>query len=87
MDITLELDTRYNERQKEKGSNQEKKPPVTGSNFFRPPQDSSSKKPHYKKRKKGKNFQVLKDKPHAALLNKENKLIHSEKQRRIKEGL
>ncbi|MBW0505129.1 hypothetical protein O181_044844 [Austropuccinia psidii MF-1] len=29
MDITLELDTRYHERQKEKGSNQEKKPPVT----------------------------------------------------------
>ncbi|MBW0527562.1 hypothetical protein O181_067277 [Austropuccinia psidii MF-1] len=32
MDITLELDTRYHERQKEKGSHQEKKPPVTGSN-------------------------------------------------------
>ncbi|MBW0569739.1 hypothetical protein O181_109454 [Austropuccinia psidii MF-1] len=31
MDITLELDTRYHERQKEKGSHQEKKPPVTGS--------------------------------------------------------
>ncbi|MBW0567624.1 hypothetical protein O181_107339 [Austropuccinia psidii MF-1] len=31
MDITLELDTRYHERQKEKGSYQEKKPPVTGS--------------------------------------------------------
>ncbi|MBW0522003.1 hypothetical protein O181_061718 [Austropuccinia psidii MF-1] len=40
MDITLELDTRYHERQKEKGSNQEKKPPVTGSNSSRPPQDS-----------------------------------------------
>ncbi|MBW0560480.1 hypothetical protein O181_100195 [Austropuccinia psidii MF-1] len=32
MEITLELDTRYHERQKEKGSHQEKKPPVTGSN-------------------------------------------------------
>ncbi|MBW0481789.1 hypothetical protein O181_021504 [Austropuccinia psidii MF-1] len=40
MDITLELDTRYHERQKEKGSHQEKKPPVTGSNPSRPPQDS-----------------------------------------------
>ncbi|MBW0482002.1 hypothetical protein O181_021717, partial [Austropuccinia psidii MF-1] len=32
MDVTLELDTRYHERQKEKGGNQEKKPPATGSN-------------------------------------------------------
>ncbi|MBW0501607.1 hypothetical protein O181_041322 [Austropuccinia psidii MF-1] len=40
MDITLELDTRYHERQKEKGSHQQKKPPVTGSNSSRPPQDS-----------------------------------------------
>ncbi|MBW0521891.1 hypothetical protein O181_061606 [Austropuccinia psidii MF-1] len=39
MDITLELDTRYHERQKEKGINQEKKPPVPGSNSSRPPQD------------------------------------------------
>ncbi|MBW0567371.1 hypothetical protein O181_107086 [Austropuccinia psidii MF-1] len=38
MDITLELDTRYHERQKEKGSHQEKKPPVTGSNSSRPSQ-------------------------------------------------
>ncbi|MBW0580926.1 hypothetical protein O181_120641 [Austropuccinia psidii MF-1] len=36
MDITLELDTRYHERQKEKGSNQEKSPPVTGCNSFKP---------------------------------------------------
>ncbi|MBW0530252.1 hypothetical protein O181_069967 [Austropuccinia psidii MF-1] len=39
MDITLQLNTRYHERQKEKGSYQEKKPPVTGSNLSRPPQD------------------------------------------------
>ncbi|MBW0495163.1 hypothetical protein O181_034878 [Austropuccinia psidii MF-1] len=39
MDITLELDTRYHERQKEKGSHQEKKPPVTGFNSSRSPQD------------------------------------------------
>ncbi|MBW0518372.1 hypothetical protein O181_058087 [Austropuccinia psidii MF-1] len=87
MDITLELDTRYHERQKEKGSHQEKKPPVTGSNYSRPPQDSSSKMPHHKKIKKGKQFQASKHKPHSALLNKDHKLISSEKERRIKEGL
>ncbi|MBW0468579.1 hypothetical protein O181_008294 [Austropuccinia psidii MF-1] len=87
MDITLELETRYHERQKEKGSHQEKKPPVTGSNPFRPPQDSSSKKSNHKKTNKGKNFPFSKDKPHAALLNKDNKLIGFEKERRIKEGM
>ncbi|MBW0461672.1 hypothetical protein O181_001387 [Austropuccinia psidii MF-1] len=87
MDITLELDTRYHERQKEKSSHQEKKPPVFGSNYSRPPKDSSSKKPHHKKSKKGKNFKVSKDKPYAALLNKDNKVIDSKKERRIKEGL
>ncbi|MBW0477070.1 hypothetical protein O181_016785 [Austropuccinia psidii MF-1] len=30
MDVTLELDTRYHEKQKEKGGNQEKKHPVNG---------------------------------------------------------
>ncbi|MBW0485620.1 hypothetical protein O181_025335 [Austropuccinia psidii MF-1] len=87
MDITLELDTRNRERQEEKGSHQEKKPPVTGSNSSRPPQDSSSKRPHHKKNKKGKQFQASKGKPHSALLNKDNKLIGSEKERRIKGGL
>ncbi|MBW0476237.1 hypothetical protein O181_015952 [Austropuccinia psidii MF-1] len=87
MDITLELDTRYQERQKEKGSHQEKKPPISGSNSSKPPQSSSSKKPYHRKNKKGKNFQVSKDKPHASLLNKDNKLIGSGKERRIKEGL
>ncbi|MBW0529403.1 hypothetical protein O181_069118 [Austropuccinia psidii MF-1] len=87
MDITLELDTRYRERQKEKGSNQEKKPPVTGSNSSRPLKDSSSKRPHHKKNMKGKQFQASKDKPPSALLNKDNELIGSEKDRRIKEGL
>ncbi|MBW0535879.1 hypothetical protein O181_075594 [Austropuccinia psidii MF-1] len=87
MDITLELDTRYHERQKEKGSHQERKPPVTGFHSARPCQDSSSRRPHHKKSKKGKQFQASKDKPHYALLNKDNKLIGSEKERRIKEGL
>ncbi|MBW0498699.1 hypothetical protein O181_038414 [Austropuccinia psidii MF-1] len=87
MDSTLELDTRYHERQKEKGSNQERKPAVTGCNSSRPAQDSSSKIPHHKKKKKGKQFQDLKDKPHSSLLNKYNKSIGSEKERKIKEGL
>ncbi|MBW0485164.1 hypothetical protein O181_024879 [Austropuccinia psidii MF-1] len=71
MDITMELDTRYHERQKEKGNHQEKKPPVTGSNSSRPPQDSSSNRHHHKKNKKGKQLQASKDKPHSALLNKD----------------
>ncbi|MBW0470461.1 hypothetical protein O181_010176 [Austropuccinia psidii MF-1] len=79
MDVTLELDTRYHEREKEKGGNQENKPPVPGSNTSRPPQGSSSKRPHHKKNKKGKQFQSSKDNSHASLLNKENKLIGSEK--------
>ncbi|MBW0478780.1 hypothetical protein O181_018495 [Austropuccinia psidii MF-1] len=87
MDITLQLDTRYHERKKEKGSHQKKEPPVTGFNSFRPPQDSSSRKPHHKKSRKGKKIQCSKDKPHAALLNKDNKLISSEKKRIIKEVL
>ncbi|MBW0571335.1 hypothetical protein O181_111050 [Austropuccinia psidii MF-1] len=87
MDITFELDTRYHEEKKENGGNQEKKPPASGSNPSRAPQGSSSKRPHQKKKKKGKQFQYSKDKPHASLLNKDNKLIGSEKERRIKEGL
>ncbi|MBW0524256.1 hypothetical protein O181_063971 [Austropuccinia psidii MF-1] len=87
MDIALKLDTRYHERQKENCSHQEKKPTVTRSNSSRPPPESSSRRPHHMKHKKGKQFQVSKDKPHSALLNKDNKLIGSEKERRIKEGL
>ncbi|MBW0532768.1 hypothetical protein O181_072483 [Austropuccinia psidii MF-1] len=87
MDTTLETYTTYHERQEEKGSHQEKKPPVTRSNSSRPPQDSSSRRPHCKENKKGKQFQASKDEPHSALLNKDNKLIGSEKERRIKEGL
>ncbi|MBW0573920.1 hypothetical protein O181_113635 [Austropuccinia psidii MF-1] len=87
MDVTLELDTRYHEKQKEKGGNQEKKPPILGSNPSMPPQGSSSKKPYHKKNKKSKKFESSKDKPHASLLNEDNKLIGSEKERRIKQGL
>ncbi|MBW0511063.1 hypothetical protein O181_050778 [Austropuccinia psidii MF-1] len=37
IDVTLELDTRYHEMQKEKGGNQEKTPPVTGYTPSIPP--------------------------------------------------
>ncbi|MBW0568984.1 hypothetical protein O181_108699 [Austropuccinia psidii MF-1] len=87
MGINLELDTSYYERQKENGSNEEKKPPISGSNSSKPPQSSSAKKPYPRTNKKEKNFEVSKDKPHATLLIKDNKLIGSEKERRIKEGL
>ncbi|MBW0505475.1 hypothetical protein O181_045190 [Austropuccinia psidii MF-1] len=80
-------DTRYHERQKEKGSHQEKKPPIIQSNSCKPPQSSLSQKPYHRKNKKGKNFEVYKDKPHSALLTKDNKNIGSEKERRIKESL
>ncbi|MBW0543758.1 hypothetical protein O181_083473 [Austropuccinia psidii MF-1] len=76
-----------NERQNKKCGNQEKKPPVTGSNSSRTPQDSYSRRLHHKRNKKGKQDQASKDKPHSSLLNKYNKLISSEMQRRIKEGL
>ncbi|MBW0464407.1 hypothetical protein O181_004122 [Austropuccinia psidii MF-1] len=86
MDITLQLDNRCRERQKGKGSHKEKQHSVTGSNFSRTSQDSYSERPHHKK-KKGRQFQVSNDKPHSSLLNKDNKLIGSEKERRIKQGL
>ncbi|MBW0572790.1 hypothetical protein O181_112505 [Austropuccinia psidii MF-1] len=80
MDITLELDTRYHERQKEKNHHQEKKPEASKSNYAHPQNSSSSS------HKQKKNFQK-RDKPHSSLLNKYFKLINSEKERRIKEGL
>ncbi|MBW0574299.1 hypothetical protein O181_114014 [Austropuccinia psidii MF-1] len=80
MDVTLELDTWHHERQKEKSNNQEKKPEASKSNSS-PPQHSSSSS-----QKKKKNFQK-RYKPHFSLFNKDFKLINSEKERRIKEGL
>ncbi|MBW0495256.1 hypothetical protein O181_034971 [Austropuccinia psidii MF-1] len=87
MDITLELDTRYHFRSKEKGGNQGENPPFTASNSFRPSQYSYSKQPHHKKNKKENNSQGSKDKLHSALLNKENRLINSEKDRRFEKCL
>ncbi|MBW0504901.1 hypothetical protein O181_044616 [Austropuccinia psidii MF-1] len=80
MDITLELDTRYHERQKENNNHRQKKPEASKSNSSHPQSSSSSSQ------KKKKNFQK-RDKPHSSLLNKDFKLMNSEKERRIKEGL
>ncbi|MBW0496406.1 hypothetical protein O181_036121 [Austropuccinia psidii MF-1] len=80
MEVTLELDTRYHERQKEKGHHKEKKPEASKSNSSHPQNYSSSS------HKKKKNFKK-RDKPHSSLLNKDFKLMNSEKERRIKEGL
>ncbi|MBW0513375.1 hypothetical protein O181_053090 [Austropuccinia psidii MF-1] len=80
MDITLELDTRYHERQKEKINHQEKKPEASKSSSSHPQSSTSSSQ------KKKKNFQK-RDKPNSSLLNKGFKLMNSEKERRIKEGL
>ncbi|MBW0513890.1 hypothetical protein O181_053605 [Austropuccinia psidii MF-1] len=80
MDITLELDTRYHERQKEKGHFQEKKPEASKSNSSHPQNSSSSNQ------KKKKNFQKM-EKPHSSLLNKYLKLMGSERERSVKEGL
>ncbi|MBW0560540.1 hypothetical protein O181_100255 [Austropuccinia psidii MF-1] len=79
MDITLGLDTRYHERQKENGNHQEKNPEASMSNSSHPQNSSSSSQ------KKKKNFQK-RDKPHS-LLNKYFKLINYEKERRINQGL
>ncbi|MBW0585590.1 hypothetical protein O181_125305, partial [Austropuccinia psidii MF-1] len=80
MDVTLELDDRYHERQKEKNHHQEKNLEASKSNSSHPQNSSSSS--HNNK----KNFQK-RDKPHSSLLNKDFKLMNSEKERRIKEGL
>ncbi|MBW0580157.1 hypothetical protein O181_119872 [Austropuccinia psidii MF-1] len=74
MDVTVELDTRYHERQKEK------KPEASKSISSHPQNSSSSSQ------KKKKNFQK-RDKPHSSFLNKDFKLMNSEKKIRIKEGL
>ncbi|MBW0484685.1 hypothetical protein O181_024400 [Austropuccinia psidii MF-1] len=81
MDVSLELDTRYHERQKEKNHHQEKKPEASKSNSSHHQNSSSSSH-------KKKNFHSQRwDKPHYSLLNKDFKLKGSEKERCIKEGL
>ncbi|MBW0513876.1 hypothetical protein O181_053591 [Austropuccinia psidii MF-1] len=80
MDVTMELDNRYHERQNEKSNHQEKKPEASKSHSAHPQNYSSSSQ------KKKKNFQK-RDKPHSSLFNEYFKLMNSEKERRIKEGL
>ncbi|MBW0543071.1 hypothetical protein O181_082786 [Austropuccinia psidii MF-1] len=82
MDFTLELDTRYHERQKEKGHDQEKRPEASKSNSSHHQNSSSSSQ-----KKKNNSHSQKRDKPHSSLLNKDFKLLGSEKERRIKEGL
>ncbi|MBW0486065.1 hypothetical protein O181_025780 [Austropuccinia psidii MF-1] len=79
-DITLDFDTRYHEGQNEKSHHQEKKPEASKSNSSHPQNYTSSSQ------KKKKNFQN-RDKPHCSFLNKDFKLMNSEKERRINEGL
>ncbi|MBW0542168.1 hypothetical protein O181_081883 [Austropuccinia psidii MF-1] len=67
MDVTLELYTRYHERQKEK------KPEASKSNSSHPQNSSSSSQ-------KKKNFQK-REKPHSSLFNEDLKLINSEKRK------
>ncbi|MBW0525056.1 hypothetical protein O181_064771 [Austropuccinia psidii MF-1] len=80
MDITLDHDVRYHQRQKETSHHPEKKPEAPKSNPFHPQSSSSLNQ------NKQKNFQK-RDKPHSSLLNKYFKLMNSEKERRIKECL
>ncbi|MBW0523492.1 hypothetical protein O181_063207 [Austropuccinia psidii MF-1] len=80
MDITLDLDTRYHERQKKKGHFEEKKPEASKSSSSHPQNSASSS------HKKKTNFQK-RDKPHSSLLNNDFKLVNSEKERRIKDCL
>ncbi|MBW0553055.1 hypothetical protein O181_092770 [Austropuccinia psidii MF-1] len=72
MDINLELDTRYHERKKANIDHKEKKPEASKSNSSHPHSSSSSNQ------KKKRNFQK-RDKRHSSFLNKEFKLINSEK--------
>ncbi|MBW0557952.1 hypothetical protein O181_097667 [Austropuccinia psidii MF-1] len=80
MDVILALDTRYHERQTEKSHHQEKKSETSKSSSSHTQNSASSS------HKKKKNFQK-RDKDHFSLLNKDFKLMNSEKERRIKEGL
>ncbi|MBW0500695.1 hypothetical protein O181_040410 [Austropuccinia psidii MF-1] len=70
--ITLELNTRYHERQKEKGHIKENKPEASKSSSSHPQNSSSSNQ-------KKKNNLQKKDKPHPSLLNKDFNLMGSEK--------
>ncbi|MBW0540523.1 hypothetical protein O181_080238 [Austropuccinia psidii MF-1] len=80
MDFTLELDIRYHERQNKKSHHQENKPGASKSSSSHHQNSSNSSQ------KKKKDF-YKRDKAHSSLLNKDFKLMNSEKERRIKESL
>ncbi|MBW0467401.1 hypothetical protein O181_007116 [Austropuccinia psidii MF-1] len=79
MDITLELDTMYHEREKGRSHSREKNAEASKAISSHPQNSSSSNQ------KKMKSFQK-RDKPRYSLLNKKFKLMGSEKERRVKEG-
>ncbi|MBW0464698.1 hypothetical protein O181_004413 [Austropuccinia psidii MF-1] len=72
MDITLELDTRYHERKKERNNCQEKKPEASKSVYYHPQISISSNQ------KKTFHFQQ-RDKPHSSFLNRNFKFTGSVK--------
>ncbi|MBW0517953.1 hypothetical protein O181_057668 [Austropuccinia psidii MF-1] len=80
MDITLEPDTSYHERQKKKGHSQEKNPEDSKSSSSHPQNSSISNQ------KEEKEFSE-EGQAHSSLLNEDFKLMGSEKDRRVKEGL
>ncbi|MBW0513872.1 hypothetical protein O181_053587 [Austropuccinia psidii MF-1] len=81
MHVSLELDPRYHERQKERKHHQEEKPESSKSNCSHHQNSSSSSH-------KKQNFHAqMQDKPHCSFLNKAFKLKVSEKERRLKVGL
>ncbi|MBW0481964.1 hypothetical protein O181_021679 [Austropuccinia psidii MF-1] len=81
MDVTLEPDTRYQERKKEKNHHEEKNTEASNSSF-------SHNQNSWNSSHKKENFIVQKrDKPHYSILDQDHKMMGSEKERRIKEGL
>ncbi|MBW0550019.1 hypothetical protein O181_089734 [Austropuccinia psidii MF-1] len=81
IDATLDLDTSYHERQKEKNHVQEKKTEAATSSSSKQKNCSSSSQ-------KKKNFKFLKrGNSHSSLLNKDLKLMGSKKKRILKEVL
>ncbi|MBW0470774.1 hypothetical protein O181_010489 [Austropuccinia psidii MF-1] len=75
IDVTLELNTRYHERKKEKNHSQEKNTEASKSSSLNSQNSSSS----WHNMKKKSNFKK-RDKSHYSLLNKDHKSMGSEKE-------
>ncbi|MBW0491722.1 hypothetical protein O181_031437 [Austropuccinia psidii MF-1] len=81
MDVTLELDTRYHEMQKETNCFQERKPEASNLR-------SSHTQNSERSRNKKKNFRVhTRDKPNYPLRNNDHRLMGSEKEIILKVGM